>query len=99
MAKEDLPVLTNIKLHLQVSAPDQLNSSQTVAIEGEIYAKVLKHHQPDDATSDKLELENNLTISAISQQRSHPIKQIYLHFTTVPNDLKAWINWQTSIQN
>lgn len=97
LAKEDLPVLTNIKLHLQVSAPDQLNHSQTVTIEGEIYAKVLKHHQPDDATSDKLELENNLTISAISQQRSHPIKQIYLHFTTVPNDLKAWINWQTSI--
>ncbi|WP_271254901.1 CHASE2 domain-containing protein [Pseudanabaena sp. Chao 1811] len=97
LAKEDLPVLTNIKLHLQVSAPDQLNPSQTVTIEGEIYAKVLKHHQPDQATSDKLELENNLTISAISQQRSHPIKQIYLHFTTVPNDLKAWINWQTSI--
>jgi adenylate cyclase len=102
LAKEDLPVLTNIKLHLQVSAPDQLNPSQTVAIEGEIYAKVLKHHQPDQATSDNLELENNLTISAISehsQQRSHPIKQIYLHFTTVPNDLKTWINWQTSIQN
>ncbi|BBC26542.1 CHASE2 domain-containing protein [Pseudanabaena sp. ABRG5-3] len=96
LAKEDLPVLTNIKLHLQVSAPDQLNPSQTVVIEGEIYAKVLKHHQPNQAISDNLDLENNLTISAISQQRSHPIKQIYLHFTTVPNDLNAWINWQTS---
>lgn len=98
-ANEDLPVLTNLKLHLQVYAPDQLNPSQQVEIEGEIYAKVLKHHQPNQVTSDNLELENNLTISTISPQRSHSIKQIYLHFTTVPNDLKAWINWQTSVKN
>ena len=97
----DVPVLSNLKLHLQVLAQDQQQE-----IEGEIYAKVLKHQQPEQMVlgqvmsehlSEHLVLENKLTIAAITQLRSQHAKHIYVHFTTVPSNLKAWIDWQTSI--
>jgi adenylate cyclase len=92
---QDVPVLTNLKLHLQVYDQDQ-----QLEIEGEIYAKVLKHQQPNsillEQVSEPLVLETKLAVSAISQLRSPHIKQIYVHFTTVPSNLKAWINWRTS---
>jgi adenylate cyclase len=94
----DIPVLTNLKLHLKVPVHDQSNNSPSqTEIEGEIYAKVLKHQQPnqamllDQVISNNLVLENRLTISTIPKQRSQHIKRIYVHFTTVPNDLKVWI--------
>ncbi len=100
VTKEDIPVLTNLKIYLKVPAPDSLQSE----IEGEIYAKVLR--QPEhlknraiqlhQSWSDSLVLENKF---AIAPTQNHPIrdhksqnqKQIYIHFTTIPNDLKAWI--------
>ena len=88
----EVPVLTNLKLHLQIYDQDQ-----QLEIEGEIYAKVLKQQQADQALtlgqviSDNLALENNLAIAAISETRSPHIKQIYVHFTTVPSNLKEWI--------
>jgi len=83
LADQDIPVLSNLKIHLQVSMLDSVaDSTHKLDIEGEIYAKVLKH-----------------------QQRSHPIPSIhqsnhysiYVHFTTVPEPLKAWLKWRTSI--
>jgi len=88
----EVPVLTNLKLHLQIYDQDQ-----QLEIEGEIYAKVLKQQQADQALtlgqviSDNLALDNNLAIAAISETRSPHIKQIYVHFTTVPSNLKEWI--------
>jgi len=75
LADQDIPVLSNLKIHLQVSMPNPLDApTHQIDIEGEIYAKVLKH-----------------------QQRSHSSNQIYVHFTTVPDHLKAWLKWQTSL--
>ena len=76
---QDVPVLTNLKLHLQV-----YNQAQQLEIEGEIYAKVLKHQQENQAIADMTPL------------RSQYPQPIYVHFTTVPNNLKAWISKQTS---
>jgi adenylate cyclase len=103
-AEQDVPVLSNLKIHLQVSVPNSLDDPTHKAdIEGEIYAKVLKHQHPnqamflDQSVAGDLVLENKLTISTIPKQRSRPVKQIYVHFTTVPDHLKAWLKWQTSI--
>ncbi len=82
----DVPVLSNLKLHLQVLAQDQQQE-----IEDEIYAKVLKHQQPEQIVLDQV------AIATITQLRSQQAKHIYVHFTTVPSNLKAWIDWQTSI--
>ena len=62
---QDIPVLTNLKLHLQVVAPDS-----QLEIVGDIYAKVLKPQELDH--------EN--------------YQRIYVHFTTVSSDVKAWID-------
>ncbi len=83
--EQDVPILTNLKIYLEVLSPNQ-----ETQIEGEIYAKVLKHQQPNQAMP--LALENNLTISSIPKQRSPYVRQIYIHFTTIPSDLKTWIN-------
>ena len=89
--EQDIPILTNLKLYLKVLSPNPQSQ-----IEGEIYAKVLKHQQPNQAMllaqimPEHLVLENKLTISTIPKQRSRPVKQVYVHFTTVPSDLKAW---------
>ena len=77
-ADQDVPVLTNLKLHLQV-----YDQAQQLQIEGEIYAKVLKHQQPNPIV-----LEQVL--------RSQYTQPIYVHFTTVPNNLKHWISQKTS---
>ncbi len=71
---QDVPVLTNLKLHLQIYDQDH-----QLEIEGEIYAKVLKHQQPS-----QMDLEQ--------VSRSQYNQSIYVHFTTVPNNLKTWIN-------
>jgi adenylate cyclase len=76
---QDVPVLTNLKLHLQI-----YDQAQLIEIEGEIYAKVLKHQS------------ENQSMTAISPLRSQYTQPIYVHFTTVPNNLKAWISKQTS---
>ena len=103
-ADQDVPVLSNLQIHLQVSVPNSLDDpTHKIDIEGEIYAKVLKHQHPnqamflDQSVSGDLVLENKLTISTIPKQRSRPVKQIYVHFTTVPDHLKTWLKWQTSI--
>ena len=88
---QDVPVLTNLKLHLQV-----YDQAQQLEIEGEIYAKVLKPQQPQQQLSDQVEsemlvLDNKLAIANISQPRSPSTKAIYVHFTTVPTHLKAWL--------
>jgi adenylate cyclase len=88
---QDVPVLTNLKLHLQV-----YDQAQQLEIEGEIYAKVLKpqqpHHQlPEQVASEILVLDNKLAIADNAQPRSPYTKTIYVHFTTVPNHLKAWL--------
>ena len=88
---QDVPVLTNLKLHLQV-----YDQTQQLEIEGEIYAKVLKHQQPhqqlpEQVASKTLVLDNKLAIADISQPRSPYTKTIYVHFTTVPTNLKAWL--------
>lgn len=85
--EKEIPVLTNLKIYLQVNLEDQLYPSQKVKIEGEIYAKVLKPQQLTQAPLEEV-------LDGTSQQRSLHIKtisQIYVHFTTVPNDLKTWI--------
>jgi adenylate cyclase len=74
----DVPELTNLKLHLQF-----YDQAQQLEIEGEIYAKVLKHQQP-----------SQIVLEQVS--RSKHIKPIYVHFTTVPNNLKDWIRQKTS---
>ncbi|MFZ4729106.1 MAG: CHASE2 domain-containing protein [Pseudanabaena sp.] len=74
----DVPELTNLKLHLQF-----YDQAQQLEIEGEIYAKVLKHQQP-----------SQIVLEQVS--RSQHIKPIYVHFTTVPNNLKDWIRQKTS---
>lgn len=88
---QDVPVLSNLKLHLQV-----YDQTQQLEIEGEIYAKVLKHqqshhHLPEQVTSEMRALDNELAIANISQPRSPYTKTIYVHFTTVPSHLKAWL--------
>jgi adenylate cyclase len=90
LSDHDVPVLSNLKLHLQVLAQDQQQQEQQ-EIEGEIYAKVLKHQQPEQIVLDQV------AIATITQLRSQQAKHIYIHFTTVPSNLKAWIDWQTSI--
>ncbi len=71
LSDHDVPVLTNLKLHLQV-----YDQAQQLEIEGEIYAKVLKHQPPSQM---------------VLEQVSQYTQPIYVHFTTVPNNLKAWI--------
>ncbi|MCY7331545.1 MAG: adenylate/guanylate cyclase domain-containing protein, partial [Pseudanabaena sp. CAN_BIN31] len=91
-SEQEVPVLANLKLYLKV-----YDQNQQLEIEDEIYAKVLKSQQPhqamllDQVMSENLILENRLTIAAIPKQRSRHIKQTYVHFTTVPSNLKAWI--------
>ncbi|WP_103666492.1 CHASE2 domain-containing protein [Pseudanabaena sp. BC1403] len=76
---QDVPVLTNLKLHLQIYDQDQ-----QLEIEGEIYAKVLKHQKPSQTV-----------LEHVSPSRQ--TKPIYVHFTTVPNNLKDWISQQTTV--
>ena len=71
---QDVPVLSNLKLHLQI-----YDQSQQLEIEGEIYAKVLKHQQSSQMGSAQV----------LRSQYNQPT---YVHFTTVPNHLKAWIS-------
>ncbi|MEI6328858.1 MAG: adenylate/guanylate cyclase domain-containing protein, partial [Pseudanabaena sp. ELA645] len=86
-AEQDIPVLTNLKLVIEV-----YDQSQELAIAGEIYAKVLKHQQSSEILAEPIEKE--MAIAIISQSDSQlPYKQsIYVHFTTVPNNLKVWID-------
>lgn len=77
-ADQDVPVLTNLKLHLQV-----YDQAQQLEIEGEIYAKVLKHQQSSQMGSAQV-------------LRSQYTQPIYVHFTTVPNNLKSWISQKTN---
>ncbi|MFN6066820.1 MAG: adenylate/guanylate cyclase domain-containing protein, partial [Pseudanabaena sp.] len=105
-ADQDIPVLSNLKIHLQVSVPKSLEEpTHKTEIEGEIYAKVLKHQHSnqaaflDQSVTGDLVLESDLDNSTIPKQQSHPIRQIYVHFTTVPDHLKAWLKWQTNITN
>lgn len=104
-SEHNIPVLSNLKLNINVKSQPQSSNPITTfpsEIEGEIYAKVLKHQQPNQAMfldqilTEHLVLENKLTISDIPTQRSRNIKQIYVHFTTVPSDLQAWIKLTTS---
>ncbi|TYQ30839.1 CHASE2 domain-containing protein [Pseudanabaena sp. UWO310] len=113
---QDVPILSNLKIHLQIN--DQ--EGEAIAIEGEIYAKVLKGQAPNPKTllaqglsesmpessatgssvtessaTGSLILENKLTIGAIPAQRSSPTHYIYVHFTTVPSHLKAWLHRQS----
>jgi adenylate cyclase len=84
LGERNIPVLTNLKIHLQVAISNPSNPSQQI-IEDEIYAKVLINHQPNQVMfAEQLEGE-------ISQQRSRHNKEIYVHFTTVPSNLKTWI--------
>lgn len=71
---QDVPVLSNLKLHLQI-----YDQSQQLEIAGEIYAKVLKHQQSSQMGSAQV----------LRSQYNQPT---YVHFTTVPNHLKAWIS-------
>ncbi len=95
--EEDIPVLTNLKIHLKIYKKDSLDStSQQLEIEGDIYAKVLKQrdHQStvlDRGLAESLVLENNLEIATAQKQRSANLKQIHVHFTTVPSNITAWI--------
>ena len=84
LGEQDIPILTNLKIHLQVEVPNPSNPNQQVTIEGEIYAKVLKNHQPN-------QVMRSAQLEEISPQRSPYHQQIYVHFTTVPSDLKTWI--------
>ncbi|GBO54470.1 adenylate cyclase [Pseudanabaena sp. lw0831] len=79
LSDQDVPVLTNLKLHLQIYGQDQ-----QLEIEGEIYAKVLRHQQP-----------SQMVLEQVS--RSRHTKPIYVHFTTVPNNLKDWISQKTTV--
>jgi adenylate cyclase len=84
LGERNIPVLTNLKIHLQVAISNPSNPSQQI-IEDEIYAKVLINHQPNQVMfAEQLEGE-------ISQQRSRHNKEIYVYFTTVPSNLKTWI--------
>jgi len=92
LSDQEVPVLTNLKLHLQV-----YDQTQQLEIEGEIYAKVLKPQQSDQQltepiTSEVLVLDHKLPIANISPLRSPYIKTIHVHFTTVPTHLTTWIN-------
>ncbi|PZV16027.1 MAG: adenylate/guanylate cyclase domain-containing protein [Pseudanabaena sp.] len=95
-SERDVPVLTNLKIHLQV-----YDQAQQQEIEGEIYAKVLQYQQPrqiglEQVMPEPFILENKLVIAAIPQLRSQQTKTIiYVHFTTVPNNLQAWLESAT----
>ena len=104
LTENDIPVLTNLKIHLKVFTPDSLQPE----IEGEIYAKVLKQqdHQAvvlKQSLSENFVLENELAIAVdpkynsknIQEQRSVQPKKIYIHFTTISSDLQAWIKSAT----
>jgi adenylate cyclase len=89
-AEEDIPVLTNLKLHLEVYDP-----AQELAIAGEIYAKVLKHQQSNQVSELVSEArEQELAIAPIGELDSRLLQKqsIYVHFTTVPSNLKGWID-------
>jgi len=90
-AEQDIPVLTNLKLHLEV-----YDQTQELAIAGEIYAKVLKHQKSTEILLDPIvePIEKELAIATISQLDSQSTykQSIYVHFTTIPNNLKVWIN-------
>ena len=104
LTENDIPVLTNLKIHLKVFTPDSLQSE----IEGEIYAKALKQqdHQAvvlKQSLSENFVLENELAIAVdpkynsknIQEQRSVQPKKIYIHFTTISSDLQVWIKSAT----
>ena len=94
-AEQDIPVLTNLKLHLEV-----YDQSQQLIIEGEIYAKVLKHQQSNPLLPEPIlqTKEKELAIASISGLDSQLYSQspdqqsIYVHFTTLPTNLKVWID-------
>ncbi|MBD2176955.1 adenylate/guanylate cyclase domain-containing protein [Pseudanabaena sp. FACHB-1998] len=99
-ASQDIPVLSNLKIHLQVPVDYPRvdgNQNSEIAVSGEIYAKVLKRQQPNRTSgleqmiSENFVLENKLAIASIPKQRSPKFKIIYLHFTTVPSEIKDWI--------
>ncbi|PZO36398.1 MAG: adenylate/guanylate cyclase domain-containing protein [Pseudanabaena frigida] len=95
--EEDISILTNLKIYLKIYAKNSLSStSRQPEIEGEIYAKVLKQIDNqaivlNQVLSENLVLENKLPIATPQNQRSSHTKQVYVHFTTVPSNLKAWI--------
>ncbi|MFN5137067.1 MAG: CHASE2 domain-containing protein [Pseudanabaena sp.] len=68
-------------LKLHLQINDQ---AQQLEIEGEIYAKVLNHQQPSQIVLEQVSL-------------SRYTKTIYVHFTTVPNNLKDWISQKTNV--
>ena len=89
-ADQDIPVLTNLKLHLEVYDP-----KQELAIAGEIYAKVLKHQVSNQVPELIPEArEQELAIAPIGKLGSRLLQKqsIYVHFTTVPSNLKVWID-------
>lgn len=86
---QDIQVLTNLKLYIRHTREES---------KGEIYAKVLKHQQissvlfeqsiSEDLT-EYLVLENRLVVANPTKPSLE--KFIYIHFTTVPSNLKDWI--------
>ncbi len=93
-ADQDIPVLTNLKLHLEV-----YDSKQELTIAGEIYAKVLKHRQSNQLPELIPEpiakpSEQEIAIAPIGELDSQLLQKqsIYVHFTTVPTNLKVWID-------
>ena len=97
-SQDDIPVLTNLKIHLKIYTKASLNStSPQLEVEGEIYAKVLKQQDNQvlgikQVLSEALILENKLAIASIQRQKPQDLKQIYIHFTTIPSNFKEWIS-------
>ena len=66
-ADQDIPVLSNLKIHLQVSVPKSLEEpTHKTEIEGEIYAKVLKHQHSNQFLENLIETFKDLWIESIS---------------------------------
>lgn len=86
LAEQSIPILTNLKLHLQV-----YDQGQGAELEGEIYAKVLKYHQLNQSMSEQDEL---LDVDAQMILRSQYHQKIHIHFTTVPSHLQTWLDAQ-----
>ena len=85
LTEQDLPVLSNLKVYLQIPAHYQLNDhQQAITLSGELYAKVLE----TEITESDLEQLNLATL----QERSPQTKLIHIHFTTIPADLKGWLD-------
>ncbi|NUN65407.1 adenylate/guanylate cyclase domain-containing protein [Pseudanabaena biceps] len=92
---QHISLLTNIKISFHVRLSN-------LELAGEIYAKVLKNQQSNPIVIDQflsnnadnseyLVLENKLLLPHSPRSKSLIQNLIYIHFTTVPNDIKDWL--------